>query len=363
MNIIKNKLIDCIKKNPGGISLERFIEICLFNKNGYYRNKQPIGRNADFITSPEISQLFGEILGLYIYDFWNKNLQCKFNLIELGPGNGTLLSDIFRINKNFKSFFSSININLIEINKELIKLQKKVFSNLSINFNKIQWHKNINSMEKRPSIIFANEFFDCLATKQFININKKWHEKKVNFNKKENRFFIHNVIIENNYLVKKLNKIAIQHKLCENQVIEISNPREKYFKKICDFIKSNSGAAIIIDYGYLPPLNYSTLQSVKLHRKTNILDNPGNQDITSFVNFHDLLEIAKKNNLHIYGPITQKEFLKKNGIEERKKKILFKASQKHKRMIEKGYRRLIDHDQMGIIFKFLIVSTYKFSDE
>ena len=82
MNIIKKKLIDCIKKNPEGISLEQFIEICLFDKNGYYRNEQPIGRNADFITSPEISQLFGEILGLYIYNFWLKNLHCKFNLIE-----------------------------------------------------------------------------------------------------------------------------------------------------------------------------------------------------------------------------------------------------------------------------------------
>ena len=89
-------------------------------------------------------------------------------------------------------------------------------------------------------------------------------------------------------------------------------------------LKSNSGIAIIIDYGYLAPLNYSTLQSVKLHRTTNILDNPGNQDITSFVNFHDLLEIAKKNNLHIYGPVTQKEFLKKTELKKEKTKFYLK---------------------------------------
>ena len=109
MNIIKKKLIDCIKKNPEGISLEQFIEICLFDKNGYYRNEQPIGRNADFITSPEISQLFGEILGLYIYDFWNKNLQCKFNLIEIGPGK-TLTGIIKRISNKFNHF----NINTVD---------------------------------------------------------------------------------------------------------------------------------------------------------------------------------------------------------------------------------------------------------
>ena len=99
MNIIKKKLIDYISQNPEGISLDQFIEICLFKKHGYYKNKQPIGTNADFITSPEISQLFGEILGLYIYNYWYKHLHCKFNLIELGPGKGTLLNDIFRINR------------------------------------------------------------------------------------------------------------------------------------------------------------------------------------------------------------------------------------------------------------------------
>ena len=104
MNIIKEKLIDYIKCNSEGIPLDQFIEICLFENNGYYRNNQPIGKSADFITAPEISQLFGEILGLYIYELWQKHLLCKFNLIELGPGKGTLLEDILRINNNFKIF-------------------------------------------------------------------------------------------------------------------------------------------------------------------------------------------------------------------------------------------------------------------
>ena len=127
MNQINKKLINHIKKDSTGIPLDKFIEICLFEKHGYYRNNQPIGKTADFITAPEISQLFGEILGLYIYDVWYQHLKCNFNLIELGPGKGTLLTDILRINKNFTSFLNSINLNLIEINKKLIKLQKKIF--------------------------------------------------------------------------------------------------------------------------------------------------------------------------------------------------------------------------------------------
>ena len=144
---VKQKLFNKIKKTNYSIGVDEFINICLYDQDGYYNKNYPIGKKGDFITSPEISQLFGEILGLYIYDFWNKNLQCKFNLIEIGPGKGTLLNDIFRINKNFKLFINSIHLNLIEINIELIKLQRKNFSNLAINFNKIRWSKNIDSIE------------------------------------------------------------------------------------------------------------------------------------------------------------------------------------------------------------------------
>ena len=363
MNSINKKLINYINQDPEGISLDRFIEICLFEKNGYYNKKQPIGKNADFITAPEISQLFGEILGLYIYNFWNRHLQSRFNLIELGPGKGTLLTDILRINKRFKSFLSSMNLNLIEINETLIELQKKILSNFITDICNIQWSDKIDCIEQKPSIIFANEFFDCFAIKQFIKINQIWHEKKINYNKKENRFFIHNIILNNISLSKKLDKLYNLNGYSENQVIEISNPREEYFNKICKYIKKNTGVFIVFDYGYTYPINYSTLQSVMFHRSTNILDNPGNQDITSLVNFKNLFEIAERNNLYIYGPMTQQEFLKKNGIIERKKKILIKASNQQKYIIEKGYERLVAQDQMGHIFKCIVVSTYKFEDE
>ena len=105
------------------------------------------------------------------------------------------------------------------------------------------------------------------------------------------------------------------------------------------------------------------MQSVRFHRRTNILDNPGKQDITSLINFQNLVKIAKKNNLNTYGPITQEKFLKNNGIDERKKKILFKASKQQKHIIENGYERLTAQDQMGTIFKCLVVSTYRFLDE
>ena len=128
--MIKNKIINEIQKRSQGISLEKFIDICLFDNEGYYETLNPLGKSGDFITSPEISQLFGEILGLYIYCLWQDKLKENFNLIELGPGNGTLLIDILRITKTLAKFHHYLNIHLIEKNKYLIKKQKQ---NLRLN--------------------------------------------------------------------------------------------------------------------------------------------------------------------------------------------------------------------------------------
>ena len=122
--MIRNKIINEMQKGNNGISLERFIDICLYNKDGYYLSSKPIGRSGDFITAPEISQLFGEILALYIFHLWHEKLKSKFNLIELGPGNGTLLVDILRITKSLSNFHNCINIHLIEKNVNLLKKQK-----------------------------------------------------------------------------------------------------------------------------------------------------------------------------------------------------------------------------------------------
>lgn len=188
--MIKNKIIDEIQKESRGISLEKFIDICLFDNEGYYETSNPLGKSGDFITSPEISQLFGEILGLYIYCLWRDKYKEKFNLIELGPGNGTLLIDILRITKNFADFHNFLNIHLIEKNKYLINKQKqnlrlKEFENINL-----KWHDDFINIECRPSIIFANEFFDCLPIRQFIKKNNNWYEKIVNFNQKDKNFFL-----------------------------------------------------------------------------------------------------------------------------------------------------------------------------
>ena len=358
MNIIKRKIINQISTS-NNIALDKFIDICLFSQDGYYKKAEPIGKKGDFTTSPEISQLFGEILGIYIYNFWKEKINTNFNLIELGPGRGTLISDILRITRSFDKFHNSVKINLIEINKKLIKLQKKNLEKINFNLKKIIWHDSFNTINSKPSIIFANEFFDCFPIKQFIKTNYLWNEKKVNFNKKEERLFIYNTIINDASLISKLDNYAIKYNYKDDQIIEISPKREIYFDKICKFIKKNSGIIIIFDYGYNFPNHLSTIQSINNHNYTHILDNPGKQDITSFINFINFKEICKKNKMNYFKIFSQKNFLIQNGIIERKNKIIKNSTNIERKNIEEGFQRLVSNYQMGSLFKCLVVSDKK----
>lgn len=347
-----NTLSEVIKKK-GTISIEKFIEFCLYNKNGYYINSDIIGKKGDFVTAPEISQLFGEIIGIVILDYWQKNNKKKFNLIELGPGKGTLISDILRITENFKGFRNSLDIKLIEINAKLIKNQKTNLLKINSNLNDIKWYKEFNISSKKPVLIIANEFFDCFPIRQFYKKNEKWYEKMVKYNIFDNCFqFKDSKIID----AKTINII---NSYKPNNILEISKSRESYFTKICKHIKLVGGQMIIIDYGYLEKSKNFTLQSLCNNKKANLLDNIGLQDITSLVDFKKFIQISKLCKLHVKEYTTQREFLIKNGIYQRAKKICEKSSAIQIDLINKGLERIVDEKNMGNLFKVLIISSYQ----
>ncbi len=329
--------------NKKDIRLDNFIKSALYSKNGYYYNKKPIGKKNDFVTAPEISQTFGEIIGIYLFYNWKVKIKSKFNLIELGPGRGTLFKDIENSVKNYPEFLSYANISFIEINNELIKVQKNNFK--KIKFYKFNWSKSINFRSKLPSIIYSNEFFDCFPVRQFIKKNL-WFEKFVSVNEKNNNFYFKDKLVKNKKLIYKLNRY-------KEKVLEISIERNKYFEKICKFIKMNGGIFLTIDYGYDKNIKNFTLQAIQNHKPSHVLENIGNQDISSHVNFKDLIEIANSYKLNIEEFCTQRQFLIKYGILERKE-ILSKSS--HSKKINTGVDRLINKKEMGNLFKFLIIS-------
>ena len=349
--MIENKIFDLIQNNKKPISLEKFIDICLFSKEGYYLNANPLGKKGDFTTSSEVSQLFGEIIGLFILNYWQKNINEKFNFIELGPGKGTLLIDILRITKSFTNFHNKMNVHLIEKNNYLRKIQKNNFKLNNFHKINIQWQENFLINNKNPLIIIANEFFDCFPIRQFKKINEKWNELKVNYNHEDKKFFLENSKIFNKKMLEKLSS----YRSIDN--VEISEKREIYFNKICKKIKQLGGLFILIDYGYIKNPNYFTLQTIFNHKYSSIFENIGKQDISSFVDFNRLIFLAEKNQLKVDIFCTQKEFLLKYGIKERKEKIFTKINREQKKIIDMGYKRLIDNNEMGSTFKFLVLSS------
>ena len=348
--MLSKRKINKIKllNNKKNLRLDKFIDLALYERNGYYLSKKPIGRKFDFVTSPEISQMFGEIIGVYLLYHWKEKINSKFNLIELGPGNGTLFKDIERTAKILPDFFENADVYFIEINKELRKIQEK-----NLNYfkqSKIRWSKILNFRSKLPSIIYSNEFFDCFPVRQFLNDNNHWFERYVKFNEKENKYYSINKRVISKKILDYLNKLKKQ------KIYEVSFSRNKYFEKICKYLKKNRGICILIDYGYNKRLKNFTLQAIYNHKKTSIFENIGQQDISSHVNFNELIEIAKQNKLQINEFVTQRDFLIKYGILERKKKLLTKNPNLNKNLLDEEVDRLINVDRMGKLFKFLVVS-------
>ncbi len=337
-----------LPNNKKNLRLDKFIDLALYERNGYYLSKKPIGRKFDFVTSPEISQMFGEIIGVYLLYHWKEKINSKFNLIELGPGNGTLFKDIERTAKILPNFFENADVHFIEINKELRKIQEK---NLHyFKQSKIRWSTALDFRSELPSIIYSNEFFDCFPVRQFLNDNNHWFEKYVKFNEKENKYYSINKRVVSNKILDYLRKYKRQ------KIYEVSYSRNKYFEQICKYLKKNRGICILFDYGYNKKIKNFTLQSIYNHKKTTIFENIGQQDISSHVNFNELIEIAKQNKLQINEFVSQKDFLLKYGIVERKKKLLTQNSNLNKNLLDEELDRLINVDRMGNLFKCLVVS-------
>lgn len=344
--IIKDKI-----RKQGGISIKDFIEIALFHPQyGYYINYDPIGKDADFTTSPEISQIFGEIIAFFLIDFWQRKYpKQQVNLVEMGAGHGTLMSDILRTARNFPDFYQNININIIEINQKLKKIQQDKLQDFDIKFWS-NFDEFAQNSTKIPLFFLSNELFDCFAIDQFIFQDALWYQKIVTLKENNLKFDKIQAKIDINSLIPQEFKKNIKN----GTIFEQNIAAENFMAKLSKYIAKNAGIAINIDYGYYENQFYDTLQSVKKHKFNNILYNIGKSDITSHVNFYKLAEISLKNGLNV-NFMTQREFLLSNGLELRKK-ILLQSAKSNKQILTSAIDRLIDNNQMGNLFKVIVAN-------
>ena len=330
------------------IPFDKYIDIALYHKKtGYYMKKNPFGKDGDFITAPNISILFSEMLAIWCIAFWEHlGYPKKINIIELGAGNGEMMYQMIKAFKRFNKFRESSNYFILEKSQFLKKIQKK-----KLNSHKITWLNSINKLKNGPNIFLANEFFDALPIKQFIKKNNKWYEKSIKKNN-INKFEFVNVITNIKDLEKK-----IKINLSKNQkIIEFSPLTYDYLNIISKKINTFQGGLLIVDYGYLKKKMRDSLQSVYKHNFNNVLDNFGKSDITYNLNFFLLKKIVKKLNLKVVGLTSQRNFLTRLGILNRAE-ILAKNLQFSKKAdIYYRIKRLIDRNFMGELFKVMFVT-------
>ena len=341
-NFLTNKLIP----------VDELVQKVLYEPNiGYYSKKIPFGRQGDFVTAPTISNLFSEIISIWIVSAWEKlGKPKKFNFVELGPGDGSLSKILINTFKKFPNINKSINIFLYEKSDLLKKVQKKRLKN-----SKVRWIKNFNNISKGPVIFFGNEFFDAIPIKQFIFKEKSLLEK----------CYIINSKAEFKDVYRKANsedskKIKFFNTLKGLKFIEFPKIGLNEMSKIVKKIKKLSGGILLIDYGYLDNLNKSTLQIVMNNKKVDIdllFNNLGNADITSLVNFSLLKEYFLKNDLKVKRIVSQKFFLERMGIIERARILERKMTIKQKNYMSLTLKRLLHKNLMGELFK--VIFAYK----
>lgn len=345
-----NKLEKFIKNQidlNGPMDIGQFMSIALAHpKYGYYMKQDPFGREGDFTTAPEISQIFGEILGAWVADLWMQ-MGCpeSFTLLECGPGRGTLMVDMLRGAKNVKGFHEAAQIHLLEISPTLKKIQgEKLFPHRPI------WHDSLETLPTgEPLIVLANEFLDALPFRQLQKTAEGWQERVVSY-EEENGFV---------FALRPVGKALISHipshlhSAHPDGVFEIAPARINFIRNLAAHLRENSGVALFIDYGPMRSGLGDSFQALKDNAYAKPLEDVGNADLTSHVDFEALAQAAGQEGLQINGPVNQGTFLQNLGIGLRAQKLKRSASKEQGSDIEKSLHRLTDSAQMGKLFKVL----------
>jgi cyclopropane-fatty-acyl-phospholipid synthase len=312
--------------------------------------KNPFGKDGDFITAPNITRLFSEIIAIWVVTFWKSiGSPKKFNLLELGAGNGEMMKVIWATLENFPECFNSCSFSIHEKSDFLINKQKE-----NLKSEKISWVKDIKQVNSHPTIFLANEFFDALPIKQFFKKKEDWIERFVNL-KEENKAEFKEQLTD----IKKIEQ-QLNFEISKNQnIIEYSPDTFKYLKNICSIVNKNDGGILIIDYGYLSSKMHETLQAVNNHKHSNVLEDIGDSDITYNINFNLFNKFIEQFSDLNSIVSNQKKFLTSMGILQRAEMVSENIPFSKKTDLFYRIRRLIDEKQMGELFKVMLIKKSK----
>lgn len=336
---LKTKLIEHIKHN-GPMTVAEYMSACLYDPEaGYYATRPSLGgAGADFLTAPEASQMFGELIGLWCAHEWDALGKPALNLIELGPGRGVLMQDALRATARVEGLHHAINIVLVEMSAPLRDEQAARVADA-------EWALRLDDAPPGPSLIIANEFLDCLPIRQFIKGEQEWREKLVGLDDADQLVFGLSAALP-----------APEDEVRPGAVREIAPGLEALMYEIEQRLHAASGRALFIDYGYVSADGADTLQALKRHAKVDPLQAPGEADLTAHVDFARVAHLAHEAGLDVAGPVTQARFLAGLGIGVRAD-MLTRANPQHAALVARQIRRLTHADEMGALFKVICLSS------
>ena len=321
----------------GPLPIDRYMALCLGHpKFGYYISRDPFGAAGDFTTAPEISQVFGELLGIWCVAAWEAIGQpSPFSLVELGPGRGTLMADILRTTSRMDEFQAALKVHLVEISPTLRKLQCEKLGDA------LQWHETIETLPQEPMIFVANEFFDALPIRQILKHSVHCYERCVG--------------VEDGVLASQIRPMPSMP-LGADGLYETSPSALAIAESLGARLAALGGAGLVIDYGHLRTAAGDTLQALKGHKACGVFEFPGTSDLTAHVDFDALAKAFTAGGAVALPPMTQGAFLRDMGIEQRLTTLSAKLSGKPREDFIAGGKRLVGEQEMGKLFKVLCVA-------
>jgi NADH dehydrogenase [ubiquinone] 1 alpha subcomplex assembly factor 7 len=330
----------------GPIGIDAFMAQALYDPaDGYYIVEKPLGVAGDFTTSPEISQIFGELIGLWLAQSWlDLGSPAPFNLIELGPGQGTLMADVVRVGAKVPGFLQAAQLHLVETNIHLRGVQKAKLAGHSP-----VWHDELAKVPEGPCLILGNEFLDCMPIRQFVRSPEGWREKLVG-------------VGDDGRLAFGLGRVMARPPLNAREDDEVGAVRElapqlsSFVGTIAERFKAHVGRALFIDYNDPAGHPGDTFQALYKHTKVHPLDHIGAADLTAHVDFTAMTRWANATGLPYDGPISQSAFLEFLGIHERAK-TLIAANPSCANDVQAGVERLASKEHMGALFSVICLDS------
>ncbi|MAS04539.1 MAG: hypothetical protein CL534_07560 [Ahrensia sp.] len=337
-------------ETAGPLPISDYMATCLFDpSDGYYTTREPFGEGGDFTTAPEISQMFGEMVGAWLVHAWRAlGRPAPFALVEMGPGRGTLMHDLIRTARIDPSFLAAAQIHLVETSERLRGVQAE-----KLVPHAVEWHGELSTLPALPMLFVANELFDAVPVRQFEQTPDGWRERRVGLDADGNLAFVPGLPVSDPSLLP-----AGAGAAPEGAVFEYAPAREAIAATLGERLVAHGGAALVIDYGHLHSGFADTLQALRGHRFVSVLEEPGSADLTSHVDFESLARAAESAGATALPPMTQGDFLLSLGLAQRAGALGHGKDEKTQAEIRAAAERLAGTGkaEMGGLFKVLCLT-------